>query len=43
MKKFASRLRHGLYLAPFDELSDPRTLVELAVAAEEAGLDGVFL
>lgn len=41
--KFASRLRRGLYLAPFDELSDPRTLIELAVAAEEAGWDGVFL
>ena len=43
MKKSASRLRRGLYLASFDELSDPRTLVELAVAAEEAGWDGVFL
>jgi alkanesulfonate monooxygenase SsuD/methylene tetrahydromethanopterin reductase-like flavin-dependent oxidoreductase (luciferase family) len=37
------RLQHGLYLAPFDELADPRTLVELAVAAEEHGWDGVFL
>lgn len=43
MKKSAGRLRRGLYLAPFGELSDPRTLVELAVAAEEAGWDGVFL
>lgn len=41
--KPASRVRRGLYLAPFDELSDPRTLVELAVAAEGAGWDGVFL
>jgi alkanesulfonate monooxygenase SsuD/methylene tetrahydromethanopterin reductase-like flavin-dependent oxidoreductase (luciferase family) len=31
--KIASRLRRGLYLAPF----------ELAVAAKEAGWDGVFL
>jgi alkanesulfonate monooxygenase SsuD/methylene tetrahydromethanopterin reductase-like flavin-dependent oxidoreductase (luciferase family) len=37
------RLRRGLYLAPFDELADPRTLVELAVRAEEHGWDGVFL
>jgi alkanesulfonate monooxygenase SsuD/methylene tetrahydromethanopterin reductase-like flavin-dependent oxidoreductase (luciferase family) len=36
-------LRRGLYLAPFDELADPRTLVALAVAAEEHGWDGVFL
>jgi alkanesulfonate monooxygenase SsuD/methylene tetrahydromethanopterin reductase-like flavin-dependent oxidoreductase (luciferase family) len=33
----------GLYLAPFDELSDPTVLVELAVDAEEHGWDGVFL
>ncbi len=33
----------GLYLAPFDELSDPAVLVELAVHAEERGWDGVFL
>ncbi len=36
-------LRRGLYLAPFDQLSDPLVLVELAVAAEERGWDGVFL
>ena len=33
----------ALYLAPFDELSDPTVLVELAVDAEEHGWDGVFL
>jgi alkanesulfonate monooxygenase SsuD/methylene tetrahydromethanopterin reductase-like flavin-dependent oxidoreductase (luciferase family) len=37
------RLRRGLYLAPFDELADPRVLVGLAVQAEEHGWDGVFL
>jgi alkanesulfonate monooxygenase SsuD/methylene tetrahydromethanopterin reductase-like flavin-dependent oxidoreductase (luciferase family) len=37
------RVRRGLYIAPFDELSDPRALVELAVHAEEHGWDGVFL
>jgi alkanesulfonate monooxygenase SsuD/methylene tetrahydromethanopterin reductase-like flavin-dependent oxidoreductase (luciferase family) len=35
--------RRGLYLAPFDELADPRALVALAVQAEEHGWDGVFL
>jgi alkanesulfonate monooxygenase SsuD/methylene tetrahydromethanopterin reductase-like flavin-dependent oxidoreductase (luciferase family) len=35
--------RRGLYLAPFDELSDPRVLVELAADAEERGWDGFFL
>ena len=36
-------LRRGLYLAPFDELADPRALVSLAVQAEEQGWDGFFL
>lgn len=38
-----SRPRRGLFLAPFDELVDPWVLVELAVAAESRGWDGVFL
>ena len=33
----------GLFIAPFDELSDPRVLADLAVRAEERGWDGVFL
>jgi alkanesulfonate monooxygenase SsuD/methylene tetrahydromethanopterin reductase-like flavin-dependent oxidoreductase (luciferase family) len=37
------RVRRGLYLAPFGELADPRTLVALAVEAEEHGWDGFFL
>jgi alkanesulfonate monooxygenase SsuD/methylene tetrahydromethanopterin reductase-like flavin-dependent oxidoreductase (luciferase family) len=37
------RPRRGLFLAPFDELADPRVLVELSVAAESRGWDGVFL
>ena len=36
-------LSRGLFLAPFDELSDPHLLVDLAVAAEAGGWDGVFL
>lgn len=36
-------LRRGLFLAPFDELSDPHLLVDLALAAEAGGWDGVFL
>ena len=36
-------LRRGLFLAPFDELSDPRVLIDLATAAEAGGWDGVFL
>ena len=39
----ARPFRRGLFLAPFDELSDPLALVELAVAAEAAAWDGVFL
>lgn len=32
-----------MYLAPFGELSDPRVLVDVAAAAEEAGWDALFL
>jgi alkanesulfonate monooxygenase SsuD/methylene tetrahydromethanopterin reductase-like flavin-dependent oxidoreductase (luciferase family) len=35
--------RRGLFLAPFDDLVDPRVLVELAIRAEEHGWDGLFL
>lgn len=35
--------RHGLFVAPFDELSDPRLLAGLAARAEERGWDGFFL
>ena len=43
MSTDTSRPRRGLFLAPFDELVDPWVLVELAVAAESRGWDGVFL
>src|SRR5215208_6132879 len=36
-------MKRGLYLAPFDELADPRLLAELARAAESGGWDGLFL
>lgn len=36
-------MRHALYLPPFGELADPRAMVDLAVAAEDAGWDGLFL
>ena len=35
--------RAGLWLPLFDELADPKTLVRLAVEAEEAGWDGFFV
>ncbi len=35
--------RHGVFIAPFDDLYDPRLLVRLAVEAEEQGWDGIFL
>ena len=38
-----SVVRHALYLPPFGEHADPHVMVELAVAAEEAGWDGIFL
>jgi len=35
--------KRGLFLAPFDELVEPRMLAELAASAEANGWDGVFL
>ncbi|WP_280641323.1 hypothetical protein [Streptomyces afghaniensis] len=36
-------LRFAVYLPPFGPFGDPNVLVELAVRAEAAGWDGVFL
>lgn len=38
-----ARMRHGIFVAPFRELSDPGRMVDLAVAAEGAGWEGFFL
>jgi alkanesulfonate monooxygenase SsuD/methylene tetrahydromethanopterin reductase-like flavin-dependent oxidoreductase (luciferase family) len=35
--------KRGIFVAPFDELVEPRTVAELAGRAEEAGWDGFFL
>ncbi len=35
--------KRGLFLAPFDELVDPRLLADLARRAEQHGWDGIFL
>ena len=36
-------MRRGLYLAPFDELANPRLLADLASLAESRGWEGLFL
>ena len=36
-------MKHAIDVPPFGELSDPRVLAELAVAAEERGWDGFFV
>jgi alkanesulfonate monooxygenase SsuD/methylene tetrahydromethanopterin reductase-like flavin-dependent oxidoreductase (luciferase family) len=36
-------VKHGIDVAAFGELADPRVLAELAIAAEEHGWDGFFL
>src|SRR5580704_15434506 len=36
-------MKHGIDVAPFGELADPRVLAGLAVAAEERGWDGFFV
>ncbi|HMJ36059.1 MAG TPA: LLM class flavin-dependent oxidoreductase [Baekduia sp.] len=35
--------RRAIFVAPFDELADPRLLAELAADSEAAGFDGFFL
>jgi alkanesulfonate monooxygenase SsuD/methylene tetrahydromethanopterin reductase-like flavin-dependent oxidoreductase (luciferase family) len=35
--------RRGIFVAPFDELSEPRLVAELAARAEARGWDGFFL
>jgi alkanesulfonate monooxygenase SsuD/methylene tetrahydromethanopterin reductase-like flavin-dependent oxidoreductase (luciferase family) len=35
--------RRGIFVAPFDELSDPRLVAGLAARAEERGWDGFFV
>ena len=36
-------VKRGIFLAPFDELADPRTLAELARSAEARGWNGFFI
>jgi alkanesulfonate monooxygenase SsuD/methylene tetrahydromethanopterin reductase-like flavin-dependent oxidoreductase (luciferase family) len=36
-------VRHGISIPPYDELSDPNLIAELAAAAERRGWDGVFV
>jgi alkanesulfonate monooxygenase SsuD/methylene tetrahydromethanopterin reductase-like flavin-dependent oxidoreductase (luciferase family) len=36
-------VRRAIFVAPFDELSDPRLLARLAARAEERGWDGFFV
>ena len=36
-------VRRGIFVAPFDELYDPRLLARLAARAEERGWDGFFV
>ena len=35
--------RRAIFIAPFDELSDPGLVARLAVRAEERGWDGFFV
>ena len=37
------RVRFGVFLPPFGEFADPRRVITLATAAEDAGWDGFFL
>ena len=37
------RARHGIFIAPFEELSEPRAAADLAARTEERGWDGFFV
>jgi hypothetical protein len=39
----STHVKRGLYLAPFDELANPRLLAEFARLAGSRGWDGLFL
>ena len=41
--RILGEMRHGIYLPPIGSFGDVHNLVDLAVAAEEAGWDGFFL
>jgi alkanesulfonate monooxygenase SsuD/methylene tetrahydromethanopterin reductase-like flavin-dependent oxidoreductase (luciferase family) len=36
-------VKRGIFVAPFDELADPRVMAQLAASAEEHGWDGFFI
>ena len=36
-------MKHGIFLPPFSEFSDPRRVARLAADAEQAGWDGFYL
>jgi alkanesulfonate monooxygenase SsuD/methylene tetrahydromethanopterin reductase-like flavin-dependent oxidoreductase (luciferase family) len=36
-------VRHGISIPPYEELSDPNLVAELAILAEQRGWDGVFV
>jgi alkanesulfonate monooxygenase SsuD/methylene tetrahydromethanopterin reductase-like flavin-dependent oxidoreductase (luciferase family) len=36
-------MKRALFIAPFDELVDPRVMADVAAAAEEKGWDGLFV
>ena len=39
----SAAIRRGLYLAPFDDLAEPRVMADLAAHAEARGWDAIFL
>ena len=39
----SSKIRYGISLIQFNELADPEKVIDIAIAAEESGWDGIFL
>lgn len=43
VRGYGRGVHHGLFFAPFGEMSDPHAVVEVAQAAEAGGWDGLYL
>ncbi len=43
MQARSDTIKRGIFVAPFDELVEPRLVAELAARAEERGWDGLFV
>ena len=43
LQSWLMAVKRGIFVAPFDELSDPRLMAQLSAEAEDRGWDGLFV